>query len=65
MSTPVKVYLNICSPIQFPESVKVFGTVSSLTLFGDYETIRPILDAHQEHIEDLVIETPAYYIKGR
>jgi len=54
--TPVKVYLNTNAPIEFPETVTIFGTGSSLTIFGDYEIIKPILDANKEQIVDIVIE---------
>ena len=54
--TPVKVYLNTSTPIDFPETVTVFGTGSSLTLFGDYEVIKPILEANKENIVDIVVE---------
>ena len=54
--TPVKVYLNTNSPIEFPEDVTIFGTGSSLTIFGDYEVIKPILDENTESIVDIVIE---------
>ncbi|MCL1949965.1 MAG: 2,3,4,5-tetrahydropyridine-2,6-dicarboxylate N-acetyltransferase [Turicibacter sp.] len=54
--TPVKVYLNTSAPIDFPESVTVFGTGSSSTLFGDYEVIAPIIEANREDIVDIVIE---------
>ncbi len=45
--TPVKVYLNVTEPIEFKES-KVFGEGSSFVVFGDYETIAPVLEAESE-----------------
>ncbi|HAZ9584193.1 TPA: 2,3,4,5-tetrahydropyridine-2,6-dicarboxylate N-acetyltransferase [Enterococcus faecium] len=56
--TPVKVYLNVTEPIEFKES-KVFGEGSSFVVFGDYETIAPVLEAESEKI--IEIETAARY----
>ncbi len=58
--TPVKVYLNVTEPIEFKES-KVFGEGSSFVVFGDYETIAPVLEAESEKIIEIEIETAARY----
>lgn len=45
--TPVKVYLNVTEPIKFKDS-KVFGEGNSFVVFGDYESIAPVLEAEAE-----------------
>lgn len=52
--TPVKVYLKERKPIDFPRC-QVFGYVDKI-IFGDWEVIKPILDANRDKIEDIVIE---------
>ena len=52
--TPVKVYLKTKANLEFPNS-KIFGDV----VFGDWEDIKPVLDANQDVIEDFVIENDA------
>lgn len=52
--TPVKVYLKTKATLEFPNS-KVFGDV----VFGDWEDIKPVLDANRDVIEDFVIENDA------
>ena len=52
--TPVKVYLKERNPISF-EGCQVFGCTDKV-VFGDWETIRGIIDAHRDDILDLVIE---------
>lgn len=52
--TPVKVYLKTNADLEFPNSKK-FGDV----VFGDWQDIKPVLDAHQDVIEDFIIENDA------
>ena len=54
--TPVRVYLREKNPIPF-ENVKAFpmGNGTSI-VFGDWSAISPILTAHAEDIEELVVE---------
>ena len=52
--TPVKLYVREKAPIDFGEA-KVFGAGDKV-VFGDWEALRPILDANREKIGDLVIE---------
>lgn len=52
--TPVKVYLKTKADLEFPNS-KAFGDV----VFGDWEDIKPVLDANQDVIEDFIIENDA------
>ncbi|MGM9904425.1 MAG: 2,3,4,5-tetrahydropyridine-2,6-dicarboxylate N-acetyltransferase [Enterococcus sp.] len=56
--TPVKVYLNLLEPIEFPKS-KVFGEVHSPVVFGDYREIAPILEKEAEKILAIEIEQQA------
>lgn len=49
--TPVKVYLKEKSPLPF-QNVKRFGDV----VFGDWEDIQPVLEAHADLVEDILIE---------
>ncbi len=58
--TPVKVYLNVTEPIKFKDS-KVFGEGNSFVVFGDYESIAPVLEAEAEKIIEIEIETAARY----
>lgn len=52
--TPVKVYLKERKPIEFPKC-QVFGYMDKI-IFGDWEVIKPILDANRDKIADIVIE---------
>ena len=54
--TPVRVYLREKNPIPF-ENVKAFpmGNGTSI-VFGDWSAISPVLTAHAEDIEELVVE---------
>ena len=58
--TPVKVYLNVTEPIKFKDS-KVFGEGNSFVVFGDYESIAPVLEDEAEKIIEIEIETAARY----
>lgn len=53
--TPVKVYLNTKRRLEFP-GAKVFGTDTSMTVFGDWKDIAAVLAANQEAVVDLVCE---------
>ena len=53
--TPVKVYVNLTEDVDFG-SAKVFGTRLSQIVFGDWEELRPILEANTDKIVDLVVE---------
>ena len=53
--TPVKVYVNERSPIDYG-SATVFGDGRSKLLFGDWRELEPILSANRDKIEDLVVE---------
>ena len=54
--TPVRVYLREKNPILF-ENVKAFpmGNGTSI-VFGDWSAISPVLTAHAEDIDELVVE---------
>jgi len=53
--TPVKLYVNLTAPVDFG-SAKVFGSGNSLTVFGDWTELSPILEANADKIADCVIE---------
>lgn len=53
--TPVKVYVNTATPIDFGTAL-VFGSANSRIVFGDWSELSPILEAHRDQIIDLVIE---------
>ena len=53
--TPVKVYVNLMEEVDFG-SAKVYGTRLSQTVFGDWEVLRPILEANADKIVDMVVE---------
>ena len=53
--TPVKVYVNLTEDVDFG-SAKVYGTRLSQIVFGDWEELRPILEANTDKIVDLVVE---------
>ena len=56
-TTPVKVYLKCRTQLPF-KHCQVFGSQDQI-VFGDYEEIKPVLDAYQSEIEELVIEPSA------
>ena len=53
--TPVKVYVNERSPIDYG-TAKVFGDGRSKVVFGDWRELEPILTANAGSIADLVVE---------
>ena len=53
--TPVKVYVNERSPIDYG-TAKVFGDGRSKIVFGDWKELEPILTANASSIADLVVE---------
>ena len=53
--TPVKVYVNERSPIDYG-AAKVFGEGRSKVIFGDWRDLGPILSANAERIADIEIE---------
>ena len=53
--TPVKVYVNERSPIDYG-TAKVFGDGRSKIVFGDWKELEPILTANAGSIADLVVE---------
>ncbi|WP_211266023.1 2,3,4,5-tetrahydropyridine-2,6-dicarboxylate N-acetyltransferase [Alicyclobacillus ferrooxydans] len=55
--TPVKVYLKgRLSEIQFGESIHTFINDSTGVVFGEWKDLQPVLEAHADAIEDMVIE---------
>ena len=52
--TPVKLYIKEKAPINYGHA-KVFGCGDKI-VFGDWRELGPILSAHQDAIEDIVIE---------
>lgn len=54
-STPVKVYLWECTPVEFP-GCRVFQGIGCKLVFGQWEDIAPVLQAHQAQIIDYSIE---------
>lgn len=52
--TPVKLYVKAKTPIDFG-GAKVFGAGDKI-VFGDWKTLAPIIEAHKDDIEDIVIE---------
>jgi len=56
--TPVKVYLNVSEPVEFPNA-KVFGEVHSPIVFGDYKDIAPVLEKEAEKILAIELEQTA------
>lgn len=52
--TPVKVYIKEKETVEFP-GCKVFGCGDKV-VFGDWDDIKPIIDAHADKIEDFVVE---------
>ena len=53
--TPVKVYINEITPIDYGEAT-VFGEGHSKVVFGDWRQLGPILTANAGSIADLVVE---------
>ncbi|WP_312938499.1 2,3,4,5-tetrahydropyridine-2,6-dicarboxylate N-acetyltransferase [Oscillibacter sp.] len=54
--TPVKVYVNTVSPVDFG-SAKVFGSNGSFTVLGDWGELGPLLEENKANITDLVVES--------
>lgn len=55
--TPVKVYVNLTEPVDFKVAgAKVFGEGLSLTIFGNWAELEPIIAANASRITDIVIE---------
>ncbi|MCI9595897.1 MAG: 2,3,4,5-tetrahydropyridine-2,6-dicarboxylate N-acetyltransferase [Firmicutes bacterium] len=52
--TPVKVYVKEKEPVEFA-GCQIFGT-SDKIVFGDWNTIRPVLEANKDKIQDFVVE---------
>ncbi len=52
--TPVKIYIKEKQPIPF-ENCQIFGNESRV-IFGDWEDLKDIIEAHKADIEDMVIE---------
>lgn len=54
--TPVKLYINLKNPVEFPEC-KVFGSFPSFTVFGEWSAISPVLEANKANILDYEVES--------
>ena len=54
--TPVKVYLQVKEPVQFPESCKVFGEGSVQVVFGEWADIAPVLESNKDSIIQSEVE---------
>ncbi len=54
--TPVKVYLNYQGERPIFKNCKIFGTGESITIFGEWEDIEPVINSKQYNIVDVVIE---------
>ena len=52
--TPVKLYIKSKAPIDFGDA-KVFGAGDKI-VFGDWKALAPIIEAHNDEIEEMVIE---------
>lgn len=52
--TPVKVYVREKSPLDYGDA-KVFG-VGDKVVFGEWNALKPLLEAQRDQIEDIVIE---------
>ena len=52
--TPVKVYVNEASPVEFPDAT-VFGTGSKI-VFGDWKDIEPVLLENKDKIKEYAVE---------
>lgn len=56
-STPVKVYIKgELEGINFGKETKTFITGNAGTLFGEWKTIREVVEKHADQIEDYVVE---------
>lgn len=55
--TPVKIYVKEKKPVDYG-SAKVFG-VGDKIVFGDWDELKPILEAHKDDIADCVVENSA------
>ncbi len=55
-STPVKLYIK--GPLETLDlrNVRFFGSDHSGVIFGDIKTVKPWLEAHQNKLEDMVLE---------
>lgn len=53
--TPVKVYVNTTSPVDFG-AAQVFGEGHSHIVFGDWAELAPILEKNRDNISDCVVE---------
>lgn len=54
--TPVRVFLREKQPISFPEA-RVFACgEGTKIIFGDWNTLQPVLEAHAADIADMVVE---------
>ena len=54
--TPVRVFLRQKAPVDFP-GAKVFPAGEGTAIvFGDWNVISPVLTAHAEDVEELVVE---------
>lgn len=58
--TPVKIYLkgNLVD-LDFPKGVQTFNDSHTGVVFGDWEVLKPFLDAHKTEIEDYAVENDA------
>ncbi|MFK4565776.1 2,3,4,5-tetrahydropyridine-2,6-dicarboxylate N-acetyltransferase [Enterococcus sp. UD-01] len=58
--TPVKVTLKgSLKEIEFPNEIQAFTNCKTGTLFGEWEIIKPFLEANKAKIEDFVVENDA------
>lgn len=55
--TPVKLYVKEKNPVDYGNA-KVFG-IGDKVVFGDWNELKGILEAHKDDIEDIVIENDA------
>ena len=55
--TPVKLYVKEKNPVDYGNA-RVFGTGDKI-VFGDWNELKGIIEAHQDDIEDIVIENDA------
>ena len=61
--TPVKVYVNERSPIDYG-AAKVFGEGRSKVIFGDWRDLGPILSANAQRIADSFLTHPDRVYNG-
>ncbi|WP_251546783.1 2,3,4,5-tetrahydropyridine-2,6-dicarboxylate N-acetyltransferase [Limosilactobacillus caecicola] len=59
--TPVKVYLrgDNLSNLQFPEGTDPYVEEKTATVFGDWEVLKPFLDAHKADFDGMHVENDA------